>query len=95
VSPPSGASAAGLVSSGGCLIGRFTAMASPCEVLLDTSDKGEAMAAVQIARQEALRIEQKFSRYRDDNLVHRINHSQGQPVPVDEETARLIDYAVT
>ena len=95
MSPPSGASAAGLVSSGGCLLGRFTAMASPCEVLLDTSDKGEAMAAVQIARQEALRIEKKFSRYRDDNLVYRINHTQGQPVPVDEETARLIDYAAT
>jgi len=62
---------------------------------LDTSDKGEAMAAVEIARQEALRIEKKFSRYRDDNLVYRINHSQGEPVPVDEETARLIDYAVT
>ena len=91
----SGASAAGLVSSGGCLVGRFTAMASPCEVLVDTAEAAEAAAAVEIARQEALRIEHKFSRYRDDNIVHRINHSQGLPVAVDEETARLIDYAAT
>jgi thiamine biosynthesis lipoprotein len=95
VSPSSGASAAGLVSSSGCLIGRFTAMACPCEVLVDTSEASAASAAVQIARDEAMRIEHKFSRYRDDNLVYRINHSKGQPVAVDEEMARLIDYAAT
>lgn len=38
-------------------------------------------------------MEQKFSRYRDDNIVHAINHADGKPVEVDEETARLLDYA--
>jgi len=69
-------------------------MASPCEVLLDTTERREAVLLAGIAQREAERIEHKFSRYRDDNLVHRINHSHGAPVPVDEETARLIDYAV-
>src|SRR5262249_22724429 len=76
-------------------VGRFTAMASPCEVLVDTADPAEAALALATARDEALRIERKFSRYRDDNVVHRINHAGGRAVAVDEETARLLDYAAT
>jgi thiamine biosynthesis lipoprotein len=76
-------------------LGRFTAMASPCEVLIDTDDPDLAAATWSEARSEALRIEHKFSRYRDDNVVHAIHHAAGRPVPVDEETALLIDYAVT
>jgi thiamine biosynthesis lipoprotein len=76
-------------------LGRFAAMAGPCEVLLDTDDRSEARSSLRIAEQEARRIEQKFSRYRTDNLVHRINHSAGSPVEVDEEAASLIDYAAT
>jgi thiamine biosynthesis lipoprotein len=49
----------------------------------------EAVAA------EAWRIEDKFSRYRDDNIVHRINNATGAPVEVDDETARLLDFAAT
>jgi thiamine biosynthesis lipoprotein len=76
-------------------VGRFNAMAGPCEVLIDTDDRGRANTAFRIAEREALRIERKFSRYRTDNIVHLINHSEGRPVPVDEETALLIDYAAT
>lgn len=75
--------------------GSFDAMASPCTVLLDTDDREEAVAALAIARDEAQRIEQKFSRYRPDNVVHRINHADGAAVDVDDETASLIDYAAT
>jgi thiamine biosynthesis lipoprotein len=74
-------------------VGRFTAMASPCEALVDTDDRDEAEAVRALARTEALRVEAKFSRYRDHNIVHRINQAGGAPVEVDEETARLIDYA--
>jgi thiamine biosynthesis lipoprotein len=42
---------------------------------------------------EARRIETKFSRYRHGNIVDRINRAEGEPVTVDEETARLLDYA--
>ena len=76
-------------------VGRFVAMASPCELLVDTDDRASAAALLRAAEQEARRIEHKFSRYRPDNLVHRINHSGGQPVRVDEETALLLDYAAT
>lgn len=68
-------------------------MASPCEVLVDNADAAAAQAAVNVAAREALRIEAKFSRYRDDNLVHRINSAQGEPVEVDAEFARLFDFA--
>jgi FAD:protein FMN transferase len=74
-------------------VGRFEAMGSPCEVLVDTEDRREAAELVTIARGEAVRIERKFSRYRDDSIVHTINGSAGQPVAVDEETSLMIDYA--
>ena len=73
--------------------GAFRAMASPCEVLVDTPDAAAASRAAQAAADEAWRIEQKFSRYRDDNIVHAINHSDGKSVDVDQETARLLDHA--
>src|SRR5690349_17400703 len=68
-------------------------MASPCEVLVQTTDdrvaKHVAAAALEVAR----RVEGKFSRYRDDNIVARINRAGGQPVDVDDETANLLDFA--
>ncbi|MCP4386770.1 MAG: FAD:protein FMN transferase, partial [Gammaproteobacteria bacterium] len=67
-------------------------MASPCEVLLESNNKASARSLIALAQREALRIEQKFSRYRDDNIVHRIN-SGGEAIEVDEETARLLDFA--
>ncbi len=74
---------------------QFPAMASDCEVLIDTRDESLAKRLGCIAQQEALRIQQKFSRYRDDNLVYRINHSGGNSIGVDEETASLLDFAET
>ncbi len=71
--------------------GSFRAMASPCEVLIDTSDPTAAARAAQAVADEAWRIEQKFSRYRDDNIVHAINHAEGAAVELDEETARLLE----
>jgi FAD:protein FMN transferase len=76
-------------------IGRFTAMAGTCEILVDTDSPARAVRALELARQEARRIERKFSRYLPDSEVGRINGSQGQPVSVDEETAHLLDYAAT
>ena len=76
-------------------LGRFDAMAGPCEVLIDTDDPALAASLVRIASLEARRVERKFSRYRPDNVVHRINHAAGRPVRVDEETALLLQYATT
>ena len=71
----------------------FRAMGSPCEVLVDARSDADAAAAIRIAAAEAWRIEQAFSRYRDDNCVHRINTAGGEPITVDEELARLLDFA--
>ena len=76
-------------------VGRFSAMGGPCSVLVDGDDRDAAVALVETAAQEAWRIERKFSRYRTDNAIHSINHAGGEPVAVDEETALLLDYAVT
>jgi thiamine biosynthesis lipoprotein len=75
--------------------GRFTAMSSPCEVLVRDLPGRQARAVTSVVVEEALRIEQKFSRYRDDNIVARINAGNGEWVEVDEETERLLDYADT
>ncbi|MCG6889112.1 MAG: FAD:protein FMN transferase [Gammaproteobacteria bacterium] len=68
-------------------------MASPCEVLVECESAALAGELCALAQQEAMRIEQKFSRYRDDNIVHRMNNGTGEPLPVDAETARLLDFA--
>ena len=92
---PRHAPAASLERIDDYFVGRFVAMASPCELLVDTDDRASAATLLRMAEQEARRIEHKFSRYRPDNLVHRINHSGGRPVRVDQETALLLDYAAT
>lgn len=71
----------------------FPAMASPCELLLDTTDLEVVLYLGRVAQAETKRIEQKFSRYRDDNPMHRINSSNGEAVEVDAETADLLDFA--
>ena len=73
--------------------GSFKAMASPCEVIMETDDKDEAAAILQTVANEAWRIEHKFSRYRDDNIISRINNASGETVEVDEETTRLLDFS--
>lgn len=73
----------------------FDAMASPCEVHIELDEKpdGRWKDWVREAVVETWRIEAKFSRYRADNPVHRINNAQGARVEVDNETADLLDYA--
>ncbi len=72
-------------------VGHFEAMASNCEILIDTDDDHLAQEITHLAATEVCRIEQKYSRYQDSNILHRIN--RGEAVRVDEETARLLDYA--
>lgn len=74
-------------------LGRFNAMACPCEVLISTTDKNIAKQALSIASKEAWRIEQKFSRYRDDNIIYKINHAQGKAVEVDKETGNMLNFS--
>lgn len=73
--------------------GSFSAMASPCEVLMEVNDEKLARTIFSAVCDEAKRIEHKFSRYRDDNIIYEINNAVGRAVAVDEETARLINFS--
>jgi thiamine biosynthesis lipoprotein len=72
---------------------RFTAMASPCEVLLPSMSHHAALAIGSVAAQEAWRVEKKYSRYRDDSVTAWIHENRGTTLELDEETALLIDFA--
>jgi thiamine biosynthesis lipoprotein len=75
--------------------GRFVAMASPCDVLIEAAPAAAAKQVLDAVAAEAWRIERKFSRYRTDSIVHRINQSAGSTIEVDEECANLLDFAAT
>jgi len=73
--------------------GSFMAMASPCDVLMEVEDESLAQEILNAVANEAWRIEDKFSRYKKDNIIFQINHSKGDVVDIDEETSRLLDFA--
>ena len=76
-------------------VGRFVAMASPCEVLIDHAPASLAQQVLNTVAAEAWRIEHRFSRYRTDSAVHSINEHAGTETVVDEESANLLDFAAT
>ena len=78
---------------GGILAACFDAMASPCEVLFESDDLTLVRELGQQAAAEAGRIEAKYSRYRDDSVIGRINRSSGTPQLLDPESAGLMDFA--
>ena len=72
----------------------FQAMASRCEIRLAAASAAEARALAEPALEEVRRIEAKYSRYRADSIVSRINAAAGvAPVDCDEETLALLAYA--
>jgi thiamine biosynthesis lipoprotein len=73
----------------------FQAMSSRCEIRLEGDDEAVLAGAAQAAIAEVRRIEQKYSRYRADSIVSRINAAAGadEAVAVDDETASLLAFA--
>lgn len=71
---------------------RFTAMGGEAEFCVAGQPMPEALAA---AEREVRRIEAKYSRYRADSLLSRINAAAGSglAIEVDAETAALFDFA--
>lgn len=64
-------------------------MGCPCELRSSCAE-----SLLRTAQDEVLRLEAKYSRYRDDSLTTRINHAAGaEALSVDEETAGLLDLA--
>jgi FAD:protein FMN transferase len=78
---------------GGLFAVGFSAMASPCEVLVYTDERAEAVKVGELAANEAWRVERKYSRYRDDSVVAWIHRQRGQVSVLDTETASLMDFA--
>lgn len=62
---------------------------------MEAAPEALAQQILEAVAECAWRIEQKFSRYRTDSIVHRINQSAGCEIAVDEETANLLDFAAT
>lgn len=80
---------------GDAWLGRFDAMASPCEVLfaLPQAQRELARQLLKVAAEEVWRIERRYSRYRGDNLYTELHRHPGQAQRVDAETARLLNFA--
>jgi thiamine biosynthesis lipoprotein len=60
---------------------------------MELADEAQARQLLDAVAACAWRIDDKFSRYRTDNVVARINASRGEPIEVDDETAGLLDFA--
>ncbi len=70
-------------------------MGSPCELRLYAENKNSADQISDDTIVEIHRLEQKYSRYRDDSVTTKINNSAGDKygIEVDTETALLLNYA--
>lgn len=72
----------------------FDAMASRCEIRLAAPDAHTAELLSRQAVAEVRRIEEKYSRYRPESIVSRINAAAGkESVACDRETMALMSYA--
>ncbi len=76
---------------------RVRALGGPCALHLYADSEQALDRAAAAGEAELLRIERKYSRYRDDSIVSRINAraGSGEAIAVDDETAALLDYAAT
>ena len=70
-------------------------MASACAVHLYGNDQIRVEAVAEAAMTEVARIEQRYSRYRADSVLAEINDvaQRAGSIAVDDETAKLLDYA--
>jgi len=75
----------------------FSAMGSPCELLICADSRAKAELAAEAGVAEVKRIEHKYSRYRPDSLVSAINAraGSGEWSEFDNETAWLLNFADT
>lgn len=75
----------------------FHAMGSACELHLLHGDEQQLHRGVELAVAEVRRIEHKYSRYRPDSLLSRASElaGTGLPLPVDPESAQLLNYSAS
>jgi FAD:protein FMN transferase len=75
----------------------FKAMGTPCDIQLFAHTEAEAKYAADVAIADVQRLEALYSRYKTDSFLSEINRAAavGGSICVDDETASLLDYAVT
>jgi thiamine biosynthesis lipoprotein len=75
----------------------FKAMGTPCDIQLYAQTEQKARQAAQIVIKDIERLEQRYSRYKTDSFLSDINRvaASGGDIEVDDETASLLDYALT
>lgn len=71
----------------------FTCFASDCEIIIKTKDSIVAKSIANIAYFEAKRIEEKYSRYSQNNIIYQIN--SGKKTLLDNETKAMFEFAKT
>lgn len=72
-------------------------MGTPCEIQLYATSEREAKHVSDNVIADVLRLEDQYSRYKVDSFLSEINRvaAYGGKISVDEETASLLDYALT
>jgi thiamine biosynthesis lipoprotein len=75
----------------------FKAMGTPCDIELFARDEAKARHAADAVIADVQRLEALYSRYKADSFLSEINRvaAIGGSIRVDDETACLLDYAVT
>ena len=72
-------------------------MGTPCEIQLYATNDAEAKYVTDTVIADVQRLEDQYSRYKADSFLSEINRiaAIAGSISVDEETASLLDYAVT
>lgn len=72
-------------------------MGCPCEIGVFSGDVNKAELVMTDAENEVHRLDKKYSHFRGDSYITRLQTAARQPdgVEVDAETASLLDYAAT
>ena len=75
----------------------FSAMGSPCELQFYAENDAVSQKVAQKIINDIKRLERKYSRYRSDSFLSKINQvaALGGSLSIDEETAGLLNYAQT
>ena len=69
-------------------------MGSPCQIHAMDEEQAKLDRFVEECRQQVLSMERKYSRYRTDSILTKINQSAGKrSIKIDAETFALLNYA--
>ena len=71
----------------------FKAMASPCTLKFYCNDIVAAQKIFQAVEEKTRLFEKRYSRYLPFSIVSKINNANGEAIKVDEETAKLLNFA--